>query len=221
MLPFMQDGDNKILNAKPGGDGVSSGKFEKGQTGEDQDYLVPAEHGKSAKRSTIILAVLFTIGALCLWFMIKKVAPSSIEAAVSAEETQIENAIAQLTGIRSEMHTKIDDIVNQFDRFSDVEQVDVGELKKNPFRLELSTVDSGDSGQVDIGREILREKVLRKAEDLQLLSIMQSGKGSCCIIDEKLLYEGNSIKGFTVNKIAGRSVELVCEGVKVILKMTE
>ena len=221
MLPFMQDGDNKILNAKSGGDGISSGKFEKGQTGEDQDYLVPTEHGKSAKRSTIILAVLFTIGAFCLWFMIKKVAPSSIEAAVSAEESQIENAIAQLTGIKSEMHTKIDDIVNQFDRFSDVEQVDVGELKKNPFRLELSAVDSEGSGQVDIDREIVRERVLRKAENLQLLSIMQSGKGSCCIIDEKLLYEGNSIKNFTVNKIDGRSVELVCEGVKVILKMTE
>ena len=221
MLSFMQDGDNKILNAKSGGDGVSGGKFEKGQAVEDQDYLVPAEHGKSVKRSTIILAVLFSIGALCLWFMIKKVTPSSAEAAVSAEETQIENAIAQLTGIRSEMGTKIDDIVNQFDRFSDVEQVDVGELKKNPFRLELSTVDSENSEQVNIGREILRDKVLRRAEDLQLLSIMQSAKGGCCIIDEKLLYEGDSIKDFTVNKIDGRSVELVCEGVKVIMKMTE
>ena len=50
---------------------------------------------------------------------------------------------------------------------------------------------------------------------------MESDKGSFCMINDKVLHSGDSIDGFKVVRIKSRFVELMSEGVKIVLKMTE
>lgn len=214
MLSFMKDGqdDSNAPDQTIGADNASSAS--------EPDYLTTAEHGKNLRQSTITLAILFTVGALCLWFMIKKVAPQEADAAVSAEESKIEAAIAELTGIQSE-HTQMDLIVDRFNSFSEVEQINVSQLKKNPFSHELAIGDFDAS--LNLGRgELAKEEVARKSRGLQLWSIMGSSQGGgCCMINEKILYKGDVINGFTVTKIDPRFVVLESNGIPVTLKMSE
>ncbi len=209
MLSFMKDGLN-ITNT----DATDNAGIE--PSGDDGEFLARVHHGKNLKQSTIILAVLFTVGAVCVWFMIKKATPPPAVAAVGAEEAKIENAIAQLTGIRTEMDTRMGDIVTRFSEFSNVEQVGIADLKKNPFAIELS-VDNLEHA-LDPGH---RREVEGRAQKLQLWSIMASPRNACCMINNKILYKGDKIDGFTVTEIDSRFVKLESDGIVVIKKMSE
>ena len=215
MLSFMQDGQSAPQDA---GNQSDQNNAVGASPGGDQDFLTTAHHGKNLKHSTITLALLFTVGALCVWFMIKKTTPSAASAA-GTEEAKIESAIAQLTGIKTEMDTHVGQIVERFYEFSEIDQIGVDELKKNPFEHELPI---GDLSQIDPSHEILlREEINRKSKGLQLWSIMAAPQGGCCMINEKILYVGDSIDGFTVKKITQRAVELEQDGISIVLKMSE
>ena len=195
---------------------------------QEQEYLTVASHGKAVRKSTTVLAVLFIIGLLCLWFMIKKSAPKAASAAeVGTEEIQIETAIARLTGIKSEMFTSMDEIVSKFYEFSDVLQIQVNELVKNPFQLEmfLSSLKSKTVAvekPIEIDTEaIWRQQIRQRANDMQLDSIMQSDNGKCCMINNKILYVGDSIEDFKVQQIDDSLVKLESEGVEVVLTLLE
>jgi preprotein translocase subunit SecG len=180
---------------------------------KEQQYLTVAAQGKDVRKMTMLLAVLFVIGLLCLLFMIKKSVPQSATAASdSGEETQIEKAIERITGVGSELFKRMDQIVNKFYEFSDVQQVRVYELVKNPFERQIFLAD---------GDEIpdSTEAVLKK--DLQLLTILQTDDGYCCMIDDKILYEGDTIKGFKVVQIGDDFVKLELEGVQRVLKLSK
>ena len=178
--------------------------------GEGEEYGTVAAQNKNARRSTMLLAVLFGMGLLCLWFMIKKSIPQTVTGAIiSTEEAQIEMAIARLTGVRSEMFNRMDEIVKKFYEFSDVQQVKVDELVKNPFKHELFLVgveETSDTkeGDFDIDAEMMRQQT----KSMQLTSLMQSEQGNCCMIDDKILYEGDLIKGFKVSQIGDGFVKL-------------
>jgi hypothetical protein len=217
MLSFLQDNnrDDVMVNSS-GPEGTDAEPNEDEHT-DEQGYLAPAEHGKNAKRTMIILMVLFSIGALCIWFMIKKGVPRFAEAAMSPEEIQIENALTQLTGIKTQMHSRIDQMLGKFYQFADVDQVGVGELNRNPFRHELYL--SNLDGLLNDNQKNLDDLT---GGSLQLWSIMQTEKGNCCMINEKIMYEGDSIGGLKVIKIGGNFVELASgSGAHVILKMLE
>ena len=178
-----------------------------------EEYLTVAAQNKNARKSTMLLAVLFGMGLLCLWFMIKKspapAAGAGTGAIISTEETQIEMAIARLTGVRSEMFNRMDEIVKKFYEFSDVQQVKVDELVKNPFKHELflvgvEEISDTEEGDFDIDAEMMRQQT----KSMQLLSLMQSEQGNCCMIDDKILYEGDLIKGFKVSQIGDGFVKL-------------
>ncbi len=175
-----------------------------------EEYLTVAAQNKNARKSTMLLAVLFGMGLLCLWFMIKKSTPQTVTGAIiSTEETQIEMAIARLTGVRSEMFNRMDEIVKKFYEFSDVQQVKVDELVKNPFKHELflvgvEEISDTEEGDFDIDAEMMRQQT----KNMQLLSLMQSEQGNCCMIDDKILYEGDLIKGFKVSQIGDGFVKL-------------
>ena len=197
------------------------------QETQEQEYLTVATKGKQVRRTTILLAVLFGIGLLSLWFMIKKSAPQTAAASAGTDEAQIEMAITRLTGVRSEIFSRMDEIVKKFYEFSDVQQVPVGELLKNPFELErfldnvMETSDTGE-GSSDIEAERMRQQRLRqRTKDLQLLSIMRSDQGNCCMIDDRILYKGDSIRGFKVCQISDSFIKLESEGVEIVLKLSE
>ena len=192
---------------------------------EQEEYLTVAAQTKQVRKSTIVLAVLFAIGLLCLWFMIKKSTPQAASAvAANAEETQIETAIARFTGVRSEMFNRMDEIVNRFYEFSNVPQVYVNELTKNPFELEMFLANlraKADEEALDIDADMLWQQTRQRAKDMQLSSIIQSEQGTCCMINDEILYEGDPIGGFKVRQIGDSYVKLKCEDVEIVLKLSE
>ena len=184
----------------------------------DEKYVTVAAGEKQVRRSTYVFAGLFILGLLCLWFMIKRSTPQATAAAgVGAQELQIEMAITGFAGVRSEMFSRMGEIVKKFYQFSDVQQVDVHELVKNPFELEIFLGDL---------EEISNESAYGAREPtrgMQLLCIMQLEQDNCCMIDDQILYEGDSVRGFTVLRIGDDYVNLECDQLQtmITLKLTE
>ena len=215
MLSFQKEQNCGALPAKkPGAAGAPGDGADKSQ---DQGYLTVAEHGKRTRKSTAVLAVLFIIGLLCLWFMIRKSTPTTASAAADdAEGTKLEEAIGRITGVKSEVSGRMGEIVNKFYEFSDVSQVKVNELVKNPFKFELfpSGIEEPDAtgmvSQMDL--ELLwTQQIKQKGESLELLSIMQTDRGNCCMIDSDIFYEGDTVEGFRVREIGDDFVKLEWE----------
>ncbi len=210
MLSFLreQEIENSSMQetSNPAGPSRTTEKQPRGR-----EYLTVSAKSKDVRKSTILLAVLFGIGLLCLLFMIKKSSPQSASAAVvNTEEAQIEMAITRLTGVKSEVFNSMDEIVNKFYEFSNVLQVQVNELVKNPFELELFLASlRGKANSEGKNLSIEAEMILRQqVKNLQLWSIMQSEQGNCCMIDDKILYKGDTIKGFKVIEIGDNFVKL-------------
>lgn len=192
---------------------------------KEDDYLVPVTSSKNVKRSTILLTILFVAGAVCLLFMIKKAGPRQIDAAIS-EQDNIENAIAQLIGIRAELDSNTDQIVDKFYQLSNVNQVTVEQLKKNPFQNQLygNIEDTNEDYMATAGRQMeLKRQIEEKAKKLHLWTIIEpkTGSGWSCMIDDEILHEGDLIEGFCVTKIDEFSVQLVSNGIPVVLRIAE
>jgi hypothetical protein len=197
-------------------------------TSQEYEYLTVATHEKRTRKSTILLAVFFITGLVCLWFMIKKSTPKTASAATDeTEQTLIETAISRLTGVKSQMFNRMDEIVKKFYEFSEVPQVEVNELSKNPFELETFLANlkrqPGAEGMIDEidARLLWQQQVQMKSKGMQLLSIMQSNQGNCCMIDDEILYVGDKINDFTVQEIGTNFVTLESDGVQTILKLSE
>jgi hypothetical protein len=222
MLPFLRE--QGFETAKQSDDETSKRPNAEQQ---EQEYIAVSAQSKNVRKTTYLLAVLFGIGLLCLWFMIKKSTPQTTGAAESTAETQIEAAITRLTGVKSEMFSGLDKIVKKFYEFSDVQQVQVNELVKNPFKHEiflgnLKKNSDNEEGNLDIDEEMMRQQqLIQQTKHLQLLSIMQSDKSNCCMIDDEILYEGDSIRGFKVSQIGDSFVKLESEGTEILLKLSE
>lgn len=239
MLSFMRESgagnpsDHSSTGTSPQGAPSAAGP-------EAQEYLTVAASSKNVRRSTVLVAILVGIGLICLLFMIRKSQPQAASAKQSAsDETKIEAAIGRLTGVRSEMASRMDEIIRKFYEFSDVFQVRVGELVKDPFEVEGATkgiaanpVLAGDP-QLQAAL-MLRQKMQQQAGTLRLLSIMRSDKGNSCMINDQIVSLGDIIEGFTITQIASNSVELVwadkgasdpnaseTEDLKITLKLSE
>jgi len=215
MLSFLREQGNGDLPAQKPDTNVESAPNDGAEKAQEQEYLTVAAPGKRTRRSTILLAVLFIIGLLCLGYMIKKSTPKAASAASDVtEETQLEAAIARVTGVKSEMFNSMDEIVRKFYEFSDVVQIKVGELVKNPFKLELFSANVKEEPRIEIkvpeiDTEMVQQQQIRqKAKEMRLLSIMQSDQGNCCMIGDKILYERDFIRDFEVRQIGDNFVKL-------------
>jgi len=221
--------DSSGQQSQPQGEKSAPGNTQQKQ---GQEYLSVATRKKNVRKTTYLLAVLFAAGLLCLLLMIKKSTPQKAAAdTADSAQTQIEVAIARLTGIKSEIFKKVDGIVSKFYEFSNIQQVKVNELAKNPFERDIflgKLVENSDNEKdQEISPEFIKQqKIRQQAEDLQLLSVIQSEQGNCCMIDDKILYEGDSINGFKVTRISNNSVSLKWEqeqsnDIKIILRLSQ
>jgi len=217
MLSFLREQGNADLPAQQP-DAAGTESTEGAENPQEQEYLTVATSGKRTRKSTTLLAVLFIIGLLCLGYMIKKSTPKTASAASDdTQEMQVEAAIARITGVESEMFSSMDEIVRKFYEFSDVLQVKVSELVKNPFKIEMISANKEEESRVEItGSEVdvelaKQKQIRKKAKEMKLLSIMQSesDKGACCMIADNILYEGEYIRDFKVRKIGDGFVKLV------------
>jgi len=208
MLSFLKEQSNKEPSTDEQGN-KDSVKIA-GQS-EEQEYIEVSNNKERVRKSTGFLLVLVGIGLVFLFFMIKKSTPSEASAtSVDEEELKIEKAISELTGVKLEMHNDMDAIVKKFYEFSNIEQVGVAELAKNPFRHKMflvgldSVKDSGEKGQA----EIIYHQLKQQAEDMELLSIMRSSGQRCCMIDDTILRQGDSVGSFIVKEIGDDFVKL-------------
>jgi len=213
MLSFLNENENN--NSQP--QAVAQDAEDQVQNSEqtpeeEQDYLMPANTGKSVKQSTVLLTVLIVAGAAVVWGMIKKTGPQDASAATKTEDMQVETAIAKLTGIRTEMYGKLDQIAEKFNHFSNVNQVSVDQLSKNPF------VHANAYSGV-----LLKKTSKKDGKNAQwrLWSIMDSQQGRCCMINNKLLYVGDSINGMIIGQIGKNAVELTSDQQSVILRISQ
>ena len=68
----------------------------------------------------------------------------------------------------------------------------------------------------------MRNQQLRQqADNMQLLSIVRSEQNNFCMINDSILYEGDSIGDFRVGQIGDGFVKLESEGIKIILSLPE
>lgn len=181
---------------------------------EPQEYLTVAANSKNLRRSSILVMILVAVGLAGLLYMIRKSQPQAASAAPADDENKIEVAIGRLTGVSAEMVSRMDEIVKRFYEFSDVFQVGVTELAKNPFEVEaFAEAIKEDAGKAEDEKAkaalVLREHIKQQAGALKLLSVMRSDQGNCCMIDDRILRQGETIQGFTISAISGDSVELV------------
>lgn len=182
--------------------------------GENQEFLTVAATRSSLRRSTILVAVLVAVGLAGLGYMIRKSQPQAAYGQPTKdEENKIEVAISRLTGVSSDMVSHMDEIVDKFYEFSDVSQVEVGELVKNPFEAESlmgAIKQEVTAPQDDAARAawIRRERLKEAAKSLKLLSVMRSEDGNACMINDRILQQGDTIDGFVVTKIGSNSVLL-------------
>lgn len=214
MLDFMREQESENSSSQQQKDGVDNSSGQENH--KAQSYITATDVKKNSRKSTILLAVLFVIGLICLVFMIKKTTPKAASAAVNAEVAQMEKIIASMGGTKNQASNDIDEVVKQFSEFSNVKQVQSWDLIKNPFKHEIFLGDVFDNGELNFDSS--------KQDGLELFSIMKSSEGNsdwCCMIDDKLLYEGDSIKGFKVVQITSNTVKLESEGTETILKLTE
>jgi preprotein translocase subunit SecG len=190
---------------------------------QEPEFLTVASHGKRVRKTTTLLAVLFVIGLICLVFMIKKSSPETASASGSpTEDTLVETAIAKLTGVKTQMFSRMDEIVGKFYEFSEVPQVKANELAKNPFELETTTGNLKISTDNETDARALWQQQLRQnSKGMQLWSIMQTHQGNRCMIDDEILDEGDSIRGFKVTQIGNNFVKLESDGVQIELKLSE
>jgi len=214
MLSFMREqGAGNSSDRSPAGVGPQDAKSP--EEGGAQEYLTVAANSKNLRRSTILVVVVLGVGLVALWLMIHKSQPQAASAEQTRDdETRIETAISELTGVSSQMADRMDEIVKKFYEFSDVAQVEVNELVKNPFQVEgfmkelKDKVVVGDDSHVQ-AELIRRQRLQQQASTLRLLSVMRSENGHCCMINDQILRQGDRIEEFTVAQIGSNFVELV------------
>ena len=167
MLSFLQDQNSEELPAEKKknaatGKKASSDGVDKSQ---ESEFLTVDSHGKQVRKTTKLLAVIFVIGLVCLGVMIIKSSPNAASAAGDqTEQTKVETAIARLTGVKTQMFNRMDEIVNKFYEFSDVPQVKVNELAKNPFELDTASGNSSIENKPDaraLWQQQLKQKLLQ------------------------------------------------------------
>jgi preprotein translocase subunit SecG len=214
MLSFLRDQGGVSAPSRKG-DATGKGSANGVEPSQEEKFLTVAAHEGRTRRSTILLAVLFIAGLLCLWFMIKKSTPSAAMATTTGptEEAKLEAALARLTGFKSEIFNGMDEIVKKFYEFSNVLQIQVSELAKNPFSSEFFMRNKKEESKVERAPQmdmatIWREEIQKKAEALQLVSVVQSDQGTCCMIGDKILREGDSIQEFKVQQIGDDFVKV-------------
>ncbi len=211
MLSYLKDGNQVPASSDmPGSDQAAS---------STEDYLTVSGHSQKVRRSTMILAVLFAVGALGLWLMVKKTTPATANAEPSQNQVQLETALAQLDSMKAEIDSQMNSVSGRFYQFNNVDQVGVEELKKNPFiRGEMGGV-SGTSGNGSQQQEQIQQEAQVISMGLELWSITATPKGMCCMIDDKVLYQGDTYRNMTVKSITEKAVTLEYKGTDVELKM--
>jgi preprotein translocase subunit SecG len=213
MLSFMREqGPGNPSEHPSAGVGPQDGSSSGAAGG--QEFLTVSANSKNLRRSTIVVAVLVAVGLAGLGYMIRKSQPQAASARqAQSDEAQIEAALGRLRGDKTEAIGHMDEITKKFYVLSDVFQVKVNELAKNPFEVQgyLKSLKGEIPLGLDAGAQtelMRRQRLQQKAGTLKLLCITQSEQGDSCMVNDQILRRGDKIEGCTVTQIGKNFVEL-------------
>ncbi|MFA6185777.1 MAG: hypothetical protein WC770_01005 [Phycisphaerae bacterium] len=176
---------------------------------KQSEIIQPQVQEKNVRQTTFILIGAIAIVFAGVWVMHKKNTPAKATAAVNEQQLQIESAISQLTGMNKENVSQVDEVVKRFYEFADFEQVRPEQLKADPFGLNWAAAIM--SAPVGANKSGMTESTAN-APKMELLSILKSKYGNCCMIDDMLLYKGDKINGFEVVEIGDDFARLQSAG---------
>jgi hypothetical protein len=194
-------------------------------SGPDDEFLTVSSRDQAVKRGTIVLSILFVVGVGVLIFMIKKSAPAAADASEATQQSTLQAAVAQITGIKKELAGDMHNAMIY--EMSNVEkkQIKVSELKKNPFMLDKTMADKpatgdneGDNGSTKT-ESLAQNRADAQASGMRLLGIMLSPSGNSCMINDKIVYKGDKVSGFEILAINDDNVELGSQGTTVTLRI--
>ena len=221
MLSYMREQGGAGVEAS-GQDVNNANKSAVESGSQGQDYLTVAGKENQVRKTTTLLIILFVVGGLGLFLMIKKSGPQTASAGVNAaDEVKIEKAISHLTGVSTTMLKRMDKIVNKFYEFSNVNQVEVDELIKNPFEHDMFIGNLKKTDAADESSVFKKQQIQKEADKLNLYSIIESDEGMSCMIDDKILGVGDTIKDFSIKAIDKNKVTLESSGVEIALKLIQ
>jgi len=214
MLSFLKEGQLKPL----GGGEPELPANQAAGGGAQGEYLTVAGHGQKLKQSTTLLVILFVVGTVGVWLMIRKAAPSQAAAAQKHNDVaEIESAVAQLHGMQNEVNAQMKSVTNRLNHLSQVGQVGVEDLRKNPFVIDATAEAAGTTNQAQ--QQMLENQMRQKASALELWTISESPRGISCMINDKVLDTGEVINGFVVKDIRATSVLVEQNGIQAELKI--
>lgn len=186
--------------------------------------------GASSKSKTplILLAVLLVAGGT-LYGMRMTGGIDSSDTTTAEAEKKIEAALRRLTGGTSapatdplvkrnldELFRDTEDVITLFGDDPTENQVELENVKKNPFELIVMRKESDDStaeavAAIDKVKAKRLEALKKELATIKLQSIM-SGKTALAVIDGKVVREGDAVGSFQITSISPYGVRLTAEG---------
>lgn len=178
----------------------------------------------------LLLIGMYAAGIGCLYFMSLMKGPNTASAEQIQVESTVDDALARLstmplTGSTEQSTTAI---VGTFYYEAKHRQIPISRLKTNPFILKQSVRPKPvaveplqKTGEAPQRQESETGKAMAAAEALRLQSVLMGSRQTVAIISDNLLTEGQSIHGWTVQKIMPREVILRWKDHKFLLRMPE
>jgi preprotein translocase subunit SecG len=210
MLSYIRESQTEALDQGDPQNGALGGSD---QVDSDSTFLTISGRDQSVRKSTVFVTSLFILASIGLVMMAKRSHIQTAGATPAVDsKTQIEMAISRVTGVSSEMTLRMDEIVQKFYEFSDVFQVKVADLNKNPFQLALAPVDLEVKEKKPVQEKPVASLLSQFNVDkkgLSLICIMKSESSTCCMINGMLLEVGQSVGVFLVEDIQSDHVQLV------------
>jgi hypothetical protein len=178
----------------------------------ESEFVVPEEKKPSLNRSTLVLILLVVLGGGGLYFMHLRTGPKAAAAAEAQEASKtIATFLSGGDGSIKLMEKALRDtelVVKRFVEYPSTTQVPLNELRTNPFRK--SADEPADAPQTDFSAKRKKEEerlaILKAVQGLQLQSVMSGGSQRACMINNTLVKEGQTIEGFTLEKINAGAV---------------
>ena len=180
----------------------------------DTAFVVTQEKQPIGK-GTVAMFVILALAGAGTYFMYLRTGPQSATAATDPKAQQVitrymTDREKNLAGMKK-MLRDTETVVKQFLKYPSVQQVPLGDLTGNPFRIAPSTEKTTASINLDAEREKKKREeerlaVLRAVNNLQLQSVMSGGARSSCMINNALYTEGQQVEQFTVEKVSPNSV---------------
>lgn len=180
--------------------------------GDGSNEFYVAEDRPAASKSWLVLVLLVALGGGGLYLMHLKTGPKAATAAVESQQAKktinsfLEGGESNIKLMEQALR-ETERVVRRFVDYPNANQVPLADLRTNPFRLVLQRDPVNTSEIANRKRkEEERQAVIRAVQTLRLQSVMSGAANRSCMINNTLYREGQTVEGFTVEKIGAGSV---------------